>query len=82
MENKLIIDNKKKLSVTSVVKVKTATENNIEMILEDDKISITGSMLHITKLDLNTKVAEIEGEISGLKFFKSGKENIFKKVFK
>lgn len=82
MESKLIIDNKKVLSITSVIKVKTATENNIEIILEDDKISITGNMLHITRLDLNSKVAEIEGEINGVKFGKSGKENIFKKVFK
>ena len=83
MENKLVLENRKILTVDGVVKIKTATETNVELILEnEDNLSIVGIDMHITKFDIDSKIAQISGEISSLKFGKAIKGNLLKKVFK
>ncbi|MBQ7308170.1 MAG: YabP/YqfC family sporulation protein [Clostridia bacterium] len=82
MENKIVLENRKILSVTGVTKVKTATETNVELILEEDNLVITGNEMHITKFDLDSKIAEVTGEITSMKFGKVVKGNLLKKVFK
>ena len=83
MENKVVLENRKILTVDGVTKVKTATENNVELVLENEEnLIISGSDMHITKFDLASKIAQITGEIVSLKFGKVIKGNLIKKVFK
>lgn len=83
MENKLILIDKKKLTITGIKKVDTATQNLVILALDDGLINIQGENLHINTLDVNNGNLELDGVICSIKFQGKGlKENLFKKVFK
>lgn len=82
MESKLSIENRKVLQLSGVIKVNSATETSIDLLLENDSIIILGNDLHITKLDLGSSIIQIDGNINSLKFGKATKDSLLKKVFK
>lgn len=72
--------NRKSLILEGVVEVNNTSESCISLKLKDTTLNISGSNLHITKLDVNTGIVEAEGIFDSIKYGKSG--NIFKRIFK
>jgi len=71
-EHKAIIDNRKKITLTSVTKALSANDKGVILQLHGHKAHISGSGLHIAKLDVDQGVAEVEGHITGLKYVGGG----------
>lgn len=83
IKTNIIIDELSKVKLTGVTKVFSAIESNISLILGDTNIIITGKNLHVTKLDLECKILEFEGEINSIKKESSGQnKNFIKRIFK
>lgn len=72
--------NRKSLILEGIIKINATSETCISLKLKDTILNITGSNIHITKLDINTGVLEAEGIFDSIKYGKSG--NIFKRIFK
>ena len=76
----LTLENRKKLNITGIVEVVNSSENTICIKLKDTILTINGSEIHITKLDINSGILEAEGLFSNIKYGKQG--NFFRKIFK
>ena len=82
MENKIILEDRKILDISGVTKVKTATEGLVEVLLNNDMVIIGGNKMNISLLSPEKNLCRIEGEINSVKFGKTSKESLIKKVFK
>lgn len=83
MDHKIIIDNRKKITLTAITKAISANENSVILQMANQKVYIQGKDLHINKLDVNDGVAEVVGEIIGVKYLvPSSPQGFFKRVFK
>lgn len=72
----LILENKRKLSVSQVTDVDTFDENRIVLYTEDDILIIEGYDLHLQRLDVSGGELLVEGEIISLQY--TGRENAVK----
>lgn len=82
-DHKLIIDNQRKASVTSVVKAVSANQQSIVLQLGHTKLQIVGSELFLSKLDVVAGLAEVEGKINTIKYAGGGQQkNFFARLFK
>jgi len=82
-DHKVIIDNRKNITITSVSKAISANENSVILQLNSFKIYINGKNLHFVKLDIEQGIAELSGEIDGLKYSGTHQEQgFFKRIFK
>ena len=80
--SKIVITNQNSVLITGISKVNSSTENEISAVLEGQILSVTGSKLSVSKLDVDSGILEAEGEIHQIKFAgKKQKENFFKRVF-
>ena len=77
----LICNDMKVLNITGVQKVESSTKTQFVCDLNGKTIVVCGKNLHIKKLDLQTGVVEIEGEIDSIKY-QSGKKSFWKRIFK
>ena len=64
----LILDNRKKLSLTGVEDVSGFNEETVSLKTTAGGLIVTGSALHIGRLDLDTGDVEIEGVINLLNY--------------
>lgn len=76
----LILENRKRIKIEGIVEINSSSESGINLKLKDTSLNITGSNIHITKLDITCGVLEAEGLFDGIKYGKSA--NIFKRLFK
>ena len=77
------LDNRKKMMLTGIIEVISATEKSIIARTEQKTINIVGSNLRVGKLNLEEGLLIIEGEIDSFKYVEnSGSKSFFKKVFK
>ncbi len=82
-DHKVIIDNRKKVTVTAVTKALSANESTVLLQLTNNKILISGKSLFISKLDLEQGIAEVDGEINSIKYTGSVEAGGFlKRIFK
>jgi sporulation protein YabP len=82
-DHKVILDNRKKISLTGINKAISANETSIVLELSNGKVVINGAQLHISKLDVEQGVVEIDGTINSLKYFGTGdQQTFFKRIFK
>lgn len=82
-DHKLIVDNQKKASVTGVVKAVSANPQMVVLQLSHTRVSITGSELYLSKLDVVGGVAEVEGKINAIKYAGNAEQRGFlKRIFK
>ncbi len=77
----LICENRQKLHLTGVTKVLSSSTTEIECNISDVQTLIKGKNLHIEKLDLESAILEILGEIDMIKYG-NNKKSFWKKVFK
>ena len=80
-ESELKLTNRTKLSLTGVSKVLGSNENRITAIVTDTTMCVLGNNLRVVKLDTDTGLLEVEGEVFEIKYV-GGKGNFFKKLFK
>jgi len=62
----VVINNKKQMTVSGVVKVENFNESMIVLATEYGQMTIEGASLHISRLSLETGDMNIDGDIAGL----------------
>lgn len=83
MPHSLILKDRAALTVTGVVDVDSFNEQTVIAYTDLGELTITGSNLHINKVNLDTGDLSLEGNISGLNYSENKKEkNFFSKLFK
>lgn len=83
MDNKLILINRKNLSLTGIEKVVGISDSELLVEVDGVALSIQGSDMEVKKLDVDSGVLEIEGLINSMKYFdKKQKVNFIKRIFK
>lgn len=81
-DHKVVIDNRKKMTLTGINKAISSGPNQIVLASAGSKIVISGKDLQLTKIDIVGGLAEIEGEINALKYLVSHTpQGFFKRVF-
>ncbi len=80
-EHKIIIENRKKISVSGVDKVENVNPTQIAVITNGKTLTLLGNNLHVEKLDVVAGLVEISGELDNLKYIDK-KQNILKRIFK
>ena len=64
----IILDNRKKLSITGAEDVQGFNDETVNLITSLGNLTVHGSDLHISKLNLETGEVEIEGLINTLAY--------------
>lgn len=82
IEQKIILVDRTKLSLSGIDKVLSAKEDLIQVLTSEDGIIITGSGLQVTKLDQDSGLVDIEGKVNAIRFSTSQKESFWKRIFK
>lgn len=85
--HKIILDNRKKGSITGVKDVISFDLNNILLETEDGMLTIKGNDLHVGKLSVERGEVEISGNVesmiySEVKNFKAKQESFLARMFK
>ena len=79
---KLVLNNRSDMNLSGVNKVYSATENCVSLVLCTDDVLIEGNGLHVTKLDIDTGIVNVEGTVNSIKFGKSkNSKNFLKRIF-
>lgn len=82
----VILENRKKLSVSGVSDIESFDEENIVLYTELGTLNIKGSSLHINRLSVESGDVEVEGEIDSMAYTdddaKTKGFGIFGKLFK
>lgn len=79
----ITLENQNKLSIKDAKKVKTSTPSFAVVELENNTVSVSGSDIEVTKLDLENKEVVFSGNFSQLKFSSAReKQGLFKRIFK
>lgn len=84
MPHNVIMEERKKLSVSGVLDIDSFDEQTIIAITEQGELTIRGSNLHITRLSLEQSELMVEGEISSLTYtdIRPQAKGFFAKVFR
>ena len=84
MPHNIIMEERKKLSVSGVLDIDSFDEQTIIAITEQGELTIRGSNLHITRLNLEQSELLVEGEVSSLAYtdIRPQAKGIFAKVFR
>lgn len=75
------LHNRKTISITGVEKVVSVNENQIQLVVLLNTLTITGSSLEVHKLDVDNGILIVNGTINSFKY-NDKKENFIKRVFK
>lgn len=79
----LTLQNRKSLDLTGVEKVYEASETKVQMRVAGSNLSVLGSDLSITKIDVDAGNLNMVGKIDDIKFLgEDNRQNIFKRIFK
>ena len=79
----LILKDRSSLSMTGVVDVDSFNDQNVIAYTDMGELTVTGTDLHISKVNLDSGDLSLEGNISGLIYSDKKKETgIFAKLYK
>ena len=78
--SKFTLENRNKFIVTGVTRAISANQNNICVQVGKTNMYITGSMLHVSKLDTATGVMEGDGLVDSIRYGKTA--GVIRKIFK
>lgn len=78
--NDIYLKDRKELNLTGVVEVRSATPTHIAAQTELGPLNILGCDLRIILLDEDSKMVQIVGEISEIKY--TQKKSLFQRIFK
>lgn len=84
MSHSLILKDRESLSVTGVIDVDSFNEQNVIVYTDIGELTIVGTSLHISKINLVSGDLSLEGHISGLNYSDNNKKetSLFAKLFK
>ncbi len=80
--HQILLQNKKSLTMTGVTRVDSTNETGLSVMIGDTPLDIVGENMHISKLDVEKGIIELEGEINTIKYDKKSKGNFVKRLFK
>ena len=80
INNKIILDNRSKISITGVTKMISSNDSTLIMQIKNTKLCVLGKGIKIDRLDINTGVLEASGEFDSIKYNDNG--GLFKRIFK
>lgn len=80
----VILEDRKKLSVTGVEDIDSFDETSITVYTSLGELTVTGLDLHINRLSVETGEMLIEGEIASFKYTegRAQKEGLFSRLFR
>lgn len=78
----LILDNRKKLSLTGVTDVMGFDEQTVSLSTDCGTLIVKGENLHINKLNLDSKDVCIDGTINSLQYLSQNTKTLKSKLFK
>lgn len=78
----LILDNRKKLSLTGVTDVMGFDEQTVSLTTDCGTLIVKGENLHINKLNLDSKDVCIDGVINSLQYLSQNTKTLKSKLFK
>jgi len=82
-EHKLTLINRENLSITGLESVVSVNADMLVLKLSGEMLSITGTELHITKLDVEQGMIELEGIVDSIKYSTSQQKlSLLKRLFK
>lgn len=82
-DHKLHLDNRKKLNLTGVDKVISANDGQVVARVGNSKIFIVGKDLTVSKLDVDSGVLDLTGEIFSIKYNHSAApQGFFRRLFR
>lgn len=76
------IDNNKKAIITGIVEVVSSTDRAVVAKTSTSLFQISGVGLRVSKLDLESAILHIDGEINKLEYNKNIAKGLFKRLFK
>ena len=83
MEEKIVLDNRKLLTIIGATKVVSSTNTQAVVEVGDTNVLICGNELEVVKLDLEDKEVEFSGNITSFKYIsKKEKTPLLKRIFK
>ncbi len=82
LESRLTLINRNNLALTGIEKVIGANENCVHLVVSGDKMCIEGSLLHVSKLDVEQGVIVLDGVVNTIKYSTGKKQPLFKRMFK
>ncbi len=83
MEDKVIIDSRKLITIFGATKVISSTLTQAVVEVNDATMIISGSNMEVVKLNLDDKEVEFSGEIKEVKYsHKQEKTSFLKRIFK
>jgi sporulation protein yabP len=81
----VILENRKKVSITGVLDVDSFDEQNVVVLCELGVLIIKGEDLHINRLNVESGDVSVEGEINSLSYTQIGDKKaggVFRNLFK
>lgn len=78
----LILDNRKKLSLTGVTDVMGFDEQTVSLLTDCGTLIVKGENLHINKLNLDSKDVCIDGTINSLQYLSDTTKTLRSKLFR
>ena len=78
----LILDNRSVLTLTGVADVHGFDEQTVNLVTDVGALVVKGEMLHINKLNLESKDVQIDGKINSLQYMGQSNKSIKSKLFR
>lgn len=79
----IIVEKRKKINMSGINRVDNFNENEIILLTELGELTIKGTKLHISKMDVDSGDVVIDGNIIGLIYNEVNKSNsVIKRIFR
>jgi len=76
----IYLKNRKNITIEGIIEIISSNENEIITRLKDTNLLVSGSNIHITKLDIEEGLLCADGDFNMIKYGKTN--NFFKRLFK
>ena len=81
-EQNITLINRKKLMITGVEKMISVKPDLLQLSTKLGNLQIIGSLMEVSKLDLDAHLVEVNGNISIIKYLDDKKTPLLKRIFK
>ena len=82
----LLLENRRKSTISGVLDVQSFNEQEILLLTEEGKLQIKGEQLHVKQLDLEKGEVDLEGKVDSLTYLSKNTDNrdesLFKRMFR
>ena len=83
MENKISLIDRKDLTISGIKKAVILSETSIALELENSLLQVSGKNMEVKKLDVESGILVVDGQIDSIKFSsQKEKTGLFKRIFK